>query len=1210
MGAPNRKWAEGFELGPFRLISPLGVGGMGEVWRAVHRASELEVAVKLVLAEHASRPRYRRALVDEVRAAAGLDHPAVVTLFDFGTVDHATETRSRGRLPSGTPYLAMELADGGTLAERKQAWRWNRLQRLLERLLEGLGHAHGRGVLHLDLKPANVLVTTEPDGSEGIRIADFGLAMVLGRAGEGGEAKGTRGSPGYMAPEQFRGNARDYGPATDLYALGCLAYQFACNRRPFRARSLRALEVAHTTQPPIPPSFLPASGCPVALAGWLRRLLAKSPEERFDSAAEARAALLELADPGPDEPGASAQSEREDALPPSLDSDLEAVTEVPSDWIEVPGADSGPASESAPGFGMSDAPLREAGRDELPAGVEGTSNLAGSPRAVCIPQEWPRRQDWQWLQGEVLRRVGAGLGLYEYRSVPLVGRAREQDWLWDVFRASNAGPALVCLSGPGGVGTSRLASWLAERAHEATGARALRAEFQSSSDRGLAALVGGILGELGGDEEGMESRLEEKMARLGMGDSTSRRTLASLVTGLFQPVFPRQDSMSSLAIQRAVVEMVECIARRRRVVLWLDGVQWSRNALGVAAGLLASKIISGLPIAVILTAREDLLAERPAESEALERLLQHASARAYPVAELTEGARYALIREMLHLESQLASRVARVAGGNPRFIRELVNEWVRRDLLRVGPRGLELKPGSGDPVPKNLLGMWTERLERLLERSPNPEASGIALERAACLGVDVQFDEWSHACRDGVESEDLEALASHLVVERLAENTNFGWRWSQSAVMASILARARGAGRFLAHHSACAQMLRDRYGPPKDEMAVRVGRHHAQAEEWSAAVEPLSDGAEFESRRALTRLSDVLELLELALERSEWPADDSRWGRLWIRWAHRMQDELVGDRAVEYCRRAERGAQAHGWKWVAAQARQIRIAMLYQEGREAEMVGALRAYVDWARSEGSEGSAHWAMAQLAKALCRALAEHEEARELAEAAVEYFRPRPGREISLGDSLLVLGYVLTHEESWVAEAMDPLAEAAEIYRRLDIPACLVLCLVSQMEAEIAAGDLDAAEAYLLEVVELDERLHYVGYCRGIANATMADLKNRRAQYADSRRLLEPAWRAARVQDTLDVAGHGALLLVAAAGLGDWELWEGCVDGIFRSFDVGLALRDDLIWACRLAAAQGEVERARTLLERCRRMAVGSGAPRVEEIFARALGSLPAP
>lgn len=290
-------------LDSFTLLEPVARGGMAELWRGVHTATELPVAVKVLSGVRgAVDPSFTRALHAEAAAMAGLRSPFVVRVHDFGVVDAGTARASGGRLMEGTPWIAMEWVGGGTLADRGVVDDWPKLLRVLLDLLGALAHAHARGIIHRDLKPENVLVASrEPLG---VKLADFGISFARRRWLENlGPRKPTGAlTPKFAAPEQVQGAVTAQGPWTDLYLLGCLAWTVVCGAPPFRRRrGAEQLMAAHLLVPA--PALRPAFPVPPELDAWVRRLMAKEPGGRFACAADAEAALRAM-DPGPRRRGA------------------------------------------------------------------------------------------------------------------------------------------------------------------------------------------------------------------------------------------------------------------------------------------------------------------------------------------------------------------------------------------------------------------------------------------------------------------------------------------------------------------------------------------------------------------------------------------------------------------------------------------------------------------------------------------------------------------------------------------------------------------------------------------------------------------------------------------------------------------------------------------------------------------------------------------
>ncbi|MEQ1570968.1 MAG: AAA family ATPase, partial [Myxococcota bacterium] len=256
------------------------------MYHAIHEPTGAPAAVKVVRVSPERRP-VRNNLAAEVRAVVALDHPHVIQVFDLGKVDSATADASDGRLVAGTPWYAMELADGGSLRQRLPHLDWDELRSVLLDLLDALAHAHARGVLHLDLKPDNVLFGGRRTGA---KLGDFGMGLV-GPADPDDDF--VRGTPHFMAPEQVRGRWEELGPWTDLYALGCLTWRCVTGAAPFAASgsSTQVLK-AHLFADPGP--FALRLDVPPGVEGWVRRLLNKDPEHRIRFAADASAQLVDL----------------------------------------------------------------------------------------------------------------------------------------------------------------------------------------------------------------------------------------------------------------------------------------------------------------------------------------------------------------------------------------------------------------------------------------------------------------------------------------------------------------------------------------------------------------------------------------------------------------------------------------------------------------------------------------------------------------------------------------------------------------------------------------------------------------------------------------------------------------------------------------------------------------------------------------------------
>jgi eukaryotic-like serine/threonine-protein kinase len=251
----------------YELFGELGRGGMGVVYRARQVRLNREVALKVILAGAHASDAHRERFVREAEAAAALNHPNVVHVYEVG--EH-----------SGLPYMALELCPGGTLADRLAG---NPLPpteaaALVELLARAVESAHMRGIVHRDLKSANVLLTTEGQP----KVADFGLAKVADS--DWMTATGAVfGTPSYMSPEQARGDVKSVGTSTDVYALGAILYECLTGRPPFRAASAAETLYQVLHQEPARPRDVNPT-VPVDLETVCLKCLEKDPGRRYPSA--------------------------------------------------------------------------------------------------------------------------------------------------------------------------------------------------------------------------------------------------------------------------------------------------------------------------------------------------------------------------------------------------------------------------------------------------------------------------------------------------------------------------------------------------------------------------------------------------------------------------------------------------------------------------------------------------------------------------------------------------------------------------------------------------------------------------------------------------------------------------------------------------------------------------------------------------------------
>jgi serine/threonine protein kinase len=268
----------------------IGEGGMGVVYRARRLADHLPVAIKLLQGEALTRPDLRKRFQREAVALSALTHPNVIGVLEFGEIGPAL-------------FLVMELLEGMTVEAvlESRSLAPDMALGIADQLLAGLGYVHAHGVLHRDVKPENMYLARQADGSHVVKLLDFGLVKFTDR---GAFAEGTQltaagamlGSPPYMAPEQIFGQAVD--ARTDVYAAGVTLYELLTGSWPFLGEEVTDLFRAHA-QAPVPPlaAMRPELEFHPELDALIERAMAKAPEHRFADAREMRAALKRLPKP-------------------------------------------------------------------------------------------------------------------------------------------------------------------------------------------------------------------------------------------------------------------------------------------------------------------------------------------------------------------------------------------------------------------------------------------------------------------------------------------------------------------------------------------------------------------------------------------------------------------------------------------------------------------------------------------------------------------------------------------------------------------------------------------------------------------------------------------------------------------------------------------------------------------------------------------------
>jgi len=258
----------GKQFGPYRIVAPVGEGGMAAVYKAYQAGVDRYVALKVLPKHLSEEAEFIGRFKQEAQVLAGLQHPHILPVFDFGEED-------------GYTYIVMPLIEAGTLAEKLQGQPLplDQVERIIAQIGDALDYAHSKGLIHRDIKPSNILL----DERGNCLLTDFGIAKLYEATAKFTKTGGLIGTPSYMSPEQGSGERVDQ--RTDIYSLGVVLYEMVTGRVPFRAETPVAVVLKHM-QAPLPPPRTLNPSLPEAVERVVLKAMAKSPGERFGTAGQ------------------------------------------------------------------------------------------------------------------------------------------------------------------------------------------------------------------------------------------------------------------------------------------------------------------------------------------------------------------------------------------------------------------------------------------------------------------------------------------------------------------------------------------------------------------------------------------------------------------------------------------------------------------------------------------------------------------------------------------------------------------------------------------------------------------------------------------------------------------------------------------------------------------------------------------------------------
>ena len=804
--------------GRFRVEGLIGSGGIGSVYRAIQEPLDRPVALKMLRPDVSESPDNRRRFVREARAVAALAHPNIAMVHDFGV----------GR--ESALFMAMELVEGHSLSEVfDDKPSFELLAEIFDQILTGLSHAHARGIIHRDMKPANVLVSAQEDGTTLVKIVDFGIAALSGVQWEDERTTGVGqviGTPQYMAPEQARGE-RHVSATVDVYAVGLMLFRAVTGFDAFDGENPMDVLVAQVHEPPPPIVFRPGLGAPSELRDLIGDALAKSPRDRIPSANAFRARLRRL---------------RGQQTGPTLARRRTAVG--PSDARRTFLEHSATLPQPTPACVKARA---QTVAEEAPAMSQGGPN-------------WP------------VRSAGPGV----------VGREDELQRLVDAAyeaAGSRQQGLLITLDGEAGLGKTRVARAIREELVEHGGFRGFHGAFHREGERGLRGIrevFDGLLGTRDLETDAVLERVAERMRMWSIYAPSDAALLAHFLRPSLGQGETHHLGKGPEPIFELLFRLMVAGSDDGPLVFTIDDVQWAGPEADAFFEFFAAEV-QQRPIAVVIVATTHVGEVDTNNAEQLLRQLSRfdgVSVLRHAIRPLGPAETRRALATMIHADEELEEALVERSGGNPLHLAQLVRYLRDERLITSTPSGWRAEEGVEVTtiLPPSLADIMQLRIQQLEQIVPGSRLRDL-FNRCAVLGRSFRFSVLERMLKIEARSDlletidsDIDALLDEDYLQMTPTRRDDVLSFPSSLVRDALLEQMRNRRTTRRLHAYAAEAKLAVLGEQIDKHAEELILHYQEARDEEHELQYLGLAADVAQRAhrphdAARHLSRMLDLL-------------------------------------------------------------------------------------------------------------------------------------------------------------------------------------------------------------------------------------------------------------------------------------------------------------------------------------------------------------